>query len=162
MTKISPFLWFDTQAQEAAEFYTSIFERSRILDVSRYGDAGPGVPGSVMTVSFELDGQAFVALNGGPQHFKFNESISFVVNCTSQADVDHFWDRLTKGGEEGPCGWLKDKYGLSWQIIPDRLIELLTDPDPGKSQRAMQAMLGMKKIDVAAIERAVAAAPAGS
>ena len=161
VTKITPFLWFDTQAQEAAEFYTSIFERSRILDVSHYGDAGPGAPGAVMTVSFEVDGQRFLALNGGPEHFKFNESISFVVNCTSQAEVDYFWGRLTDGGEEGPCGWLKDKYGLSWQIVPDRLPDLLTDPDPEKSQRAMRAMFEMKKIDIAAIERAVTAAPPG-
>jgi predicted 3-demethylubiquinone-9 3-methyltransferase (glyoxalase superfamily) len=162
VTKITPFLWFDTQAQEAAEFYTSIFERSRIMDVTHNGDGGPGAPGSVMTVSFEVDGQRILAFNGGPQHFKFNESISFVVNCTSQAEVDHFWDRLSAGGEGGQCGWLKDKYGLSWQIVPDRLPELLTDPDPEKAQRALQAMFQMQKIDIAAIERAVATAPADS
>jgi predicted 3-demethylubiquinone-9 3-methyltransferase (glyoxalase superfamily) len=159
MTRITPFLWFDSQAEEAAQFYTSIFERSRLLTVGRYGDAGPGSPGSVMTVSFELDGEAFVALNGGQQPFHFNESISFVVNCSSQAEVDYFWGRLTEGGEEGACGWLKDKYGLSWQIVPERLIQLITDPDQAKSQRAMKAMFEMKKIDISAIERA-AAAPA--
>ena len=159
MGRITPFLWFDTQAEEAAEFYTSIFEPSRIINVARFGDAGPGAVGSVMTVSFELDGEAFVALNGGAQDFHFNESVSFVVNCTSQAEVDYFWGRLAEGGEEGPCGWLKDKYGLSWQIVPERLIELITDPDPARSQNAMRAMLQMKKIDIAAIERA-AAAPA--
>jgi predicted 3-demethylubiquinone-9 3-methyltransferase (glyoxalase superfamily) len=159
MTRITPFLWFDSQAEEAAQFYTSIFEGSRILSVGRYGDAGPGSPGSVMTVSFELDGEAFVALNGGQQTFHFNESISFVVDCSSQAEVDYFWGRLTEGGEEGACGWLKDKYGLSWQIVPERLIQLITHPDPAKSQRAMKAMFEMKKIDISAIERA-AAAPA--
>ena len=159
MTRITPFLWFDSQAEEAAEFYTSIFERSRIVTVAHYGDAGPGRPGSVMTVSFELDGESFIALNGGQQSFHFNESVSFMVNCSSQAEVDYFWGRLTEGGEEGPCGWLKDKYGLSWQIVPERLLELITDPDPTKAQRAIGAMLEMKKIEVSAIERA-AAAPA--
>jgi predicted 3-demethylubiquinone-9 3-methyltransferase (glyoxalase superfamily) len=159
VTRITPFLWFDTQAEEAAQFYTSIFERSRILEVVRRGAAGPGTPGSVMTVSFELDGQGFVAFNGGPEHFRFNESVSFVVDCASQAEVDYFWSRLSEGGQEGPCGWLKDKYGLSWQIVPDRLPELLTDPDPEKAQKALRAMLEMKKIDIAAIEQA-AAAPA--
>jgi predicted 3-demethylubiquinone-9 3-methyltransferase (glyoxalase superfamily) len=155
MTRITPFLWFDSEAEEAAEFYISIFERSRIVTVGHYGDAGPGVPGSVMTVSFELDGQRFTALNAGQQPFNFNESISFVVNCSSQTEVDYFWGRLTEGGgEEGPCGWLKDKYGLSWQITPDRLIELITDPDPATSQGAMQAMLQMKKIDISALEQA--------
>jgi predicted 3-demethylubiquinone-9 3-methyltransferase (glyoxalase superfamily) len=158
MGRITPFLWFDSQAEEAAEFYASIFERSRIINVARFGEAGPGAVGSVMTVSFELDGEAFVALNGGAQGFHFNESVSFVVNCTSQAEVDYFWGRLTEGGEEGPCGWLKDKYGLSWQIVPERLIELITDPGPARSQNAMRAMFEMKKIDIAAIERAAAAA----
>jgi len=156
MTKITPFLWFDTQAEEAATFYTSVFERSRIIEVARYGDAGPGTAGSVMTVSFELDGQRFVALNGGPENFRFNESVSFVVNCTTQAEVDHFWARLSDGGQEGACGWLKDKYGLSWQIVPDRLLELVTGPDPETSQRAMKAMFEMKKIDIAALERSIA------
>jgi len=157
MGRITPFLWFDTQAEEAAEFYTSIFEPARIVNVARFGDAGAGPVGSVMTVSFELDGETFVALNGGAQGFHFNESVSFVVNCTTQAEVDYFWGRLTEGGEEGPCGWLKDKFGLSWQIVPGRLIELISDPDPVRSQNAMRAMLQMKKIDIAAIERAAAA-----
>jgi len=157
VSKITPFLWFDTQAEEAAEFYTSVFGNSRVLSVTRYGDAGPGPSGSVMIVRFELDGREFVALNGGPQHFNFNESVSFVVNCSSQDEVDYFWEKLTEGGEEGPCGWLKDKYGLSWQVVPDRLPELVSDPDPERSQRAMRAMFQMKKIDIAALERAAAA-----
>jgi len=157
VSKITPFLWFDTQAEEAAEFYTSVFGNSRVLSVNRYGDAGPGPSGSVMIVRFELDGREFVALNGGPQHFNFNESVSFVVNCSSQDEVDYFWEKLTEGGEEGPCGWLKDKYGLSWQVVPDRLPELVSDPDPERSQRAMRAMFQMKKIDIAALERAAAA-----
>ena len=153
MQKITPCLWFDTEAEEAAEFYTSIFENSRILDVARFGEAGPRPAGTVMTVSFELDGQPFVALNGGPE-FSFNESISFQVACRDQAEVDAFWDRLSEGGEEGQCAWLKDRYGVSWQIVPSRLHELLGDPDPERSQRAMRAMLGMKKIDIAAMEEA--------
>jgi predicted 3-demethylubiquinone-9 3-methyltransferase (glyoxalase superfamily) len=159
MQKITPCLWFDAQAEEAAAFYTSIFQNSRILHVARYGKAGPGPEGSVMTVSFELDGQEFTALNGGPE-FRFNEAISFQVSCQTQDEVDEFWGRLSEGGEEGPCGWLKDRYGVSWQIVPTRLIELLDDPDPERSQRAMRAMLGMKKIDIATLEQAaVAAAP---
>jgi predicted 3-demethylubiquinone-9 3-methyltransferase (glyoxalase superfamily) len=153
MQKITPCLWFDDQAEEAANFYTSIFKNSRILDVSRYGEAGPRPAGMVMTVSFELDGQEFVALNGGPE-FTFDEAISFQVDCETQAEVDDFWSRLSEGGEEGPCGWLKDRFGLSWQIVPRRLIELINDPDREKSQRAMSAMLGMKKIDIAAVEQA--------
>jgi predicted 3-demethylubiquinone-9 3-methyltransferase (glyoxalase superfamily) len=157
MTKISPFLWFDDQAEQAARFYTSIFPESRIVDVSRYTEAGPGVAGSVMVVRFELDGNEFLALNGGPQHFTFNESVSFVVNCATQEAVDHYWSRLTAdGGEEGPCGWLKDRYGLSWQIVPNRLLELISDPDRGKADRAMQAMLKMTKLDIVALERAAA------
>ncbi|HEX2192362.1 MAG TPA: VOC family protein [Acidimicrobiales bacterium] len=155
MPKITPCLWFDTQAEEAANHYTSVFPNSRIVDVSRYGEAGPRPEGMVMTVDFELDGHEFVALNGGPD-FSFNEAVSFQVNCESQDEVDHFWSRLTEGGEEGPCGWLKDRFGVSWQIIPTRLMELLADPDRQRSQRAMQAMLGMKKIDVAALEQAAA------
>ena len=159
MQKITPWLWFDTQAAEAATFYTSIFRNSRILRVTRYGAAGPGPEGSVMTVSFELDGQEFAALNGGPE-FRFNEAISFQVSCETQDEVDEFWSRLSEGGEEGPCGWLKDRYGVSWQIIPTRLGELLGDPDPERSQRAMRAMLSMKKIDITALEQAaVAGAP---
>lgn len=153
MQKITPCLWFDTRAEEAASFYTSIFKNSRILEVARYGKAGPRPEGMVMTVSFELDGQQFVALNGGPE-FTFDEAISFQVSCENQQEVDEFWSRLSDGGEEGPCGWLKDSFGVSWQIVPKRLIELVTDPDPEKSQRAMSAMLGMKKIDIAAVERA--------
>ena len=156
MPKITPCLWFDTQGEEAATFYTSTFDNSRILEVTRFGEAGPGAAGTVMTVSFELDGQEFVALNGGPQ-FTFNEAISFQVNCGTQEEVDEFWDRLTEGGEEGPCGWLKDRYGVSWQITPTRLMGLLNDPDPDRSQRAMRAMLDMKKIDIAAAEQAAEA-----
>ncbi|MDQ4104344.1 MAG: VOC family protein [Actinomycetota bacterium] len=153
MHKITPSLWFDTQGEEAATFYTSIFKNSRILGVTRYGEAGPGPQGSVMMVSFELDGQEFTALNGGP-HFTFNEAISFQVSCATQDEVDHFWTKLSEGGEEGPCGWLKDKYGVSWQIIPTVLIDLLKDPDLEKSQRVMRAMLDMRKMDIEALERA--------
>jgi predicted 3-demethylubiquinone-9 3-methyltransferase (glyoxalase superfamily) len=160
MQKITPCLWFDTQAEEAATFYTSIFKNSRILEVTRYGKAGPGPEGSVLTVNFELEGQEFVALNGGPE-FSFNEAVSFQVSCESQAEVDEFWSRLTDGGEEGPCGWLKDRYGLSWQIIPRRLMELITDPDPQISERAMKAMLQMTKIDIAALEQAASAGVPG-
>ena len=151
--KISPFLWFDTQAEEAANFYTSIFKNSRITNVARYGEAGPGPAGSVMTVSFELEGQAFTALNGGPE-FNFTEAVSFFVNCADQAEVDELWQKLTEGGEEGPCGWLKDKYGLSWQIVPVALMEMMNDPDPEKAKRVTEAMLQMKKIDVPTLERA--------
>jgi predicted 3-demethylubiquinone-9 3-methyltransferase (glyoxalase superfamily) len=144
MSKITPFLWFDTQAEEAADLYTSIFPNSRVASVARYGDSGPGPTGSTMTVSFELDGQEFVALNGGPQHYTFNESVSFVVDCESQEEVDHFWSKLTAdGGSESRCGWLKDRCGLSWQIVPRRLRELLGDPDPARAGRAMEAMLKM-------------------
>jgi predicted 3-demethylubiquinone-9 3-methyltransferase (glyoxalase superfamily) len=159
MPTITPCLWFDTQGEEAAEFYTSIFPNSRILHVARYGEAGPRPAGTVMTVAFELDGQKFVALNGGPE-FLFSEAISFQVDCRSQEQVDEYWDRLAEGGEEGPCGWLKDRFGLSWQIVPTRLTELLDDPDPVLSQRVMSAMLQMKKIDIATLEEAAASAPA--
>jgi predicted 3-demethylubiquinone-9 3-methyltransferase (glyoxalase superfamily) len=152
MPKITPFLWFDDQAEEAAELYTSVFDDSKILSVSRYGEAGPGEPGSVMTVEFELDGQKFVGLNGGPAH-QFTEAVSFVVNCETQEEVDRFWSALSEGGEEGPCGWLKDRFGLSWQIVPAALPRLLTDPDREKANRAMQAMMGMKKIEIAELER---------
>ena len=154
LTKIVPCLWFDTEGEEAANFYTSIFENSRIVKVTRYGSAGPRPEGMVMTVNFELDGQEFIALNGGPQ-FTFDEAISFQVNCGSQDEVDELWTKLFDGGEEGPCGWLKDKYGVSWQIVPTVLDELIGDPDPERSQRAMKAMLGMRKIDSAELERAV-------
>jgi predicted 3-demethylubiquinone-9 3-methyltransferase (glyoxalase superfamily) len=150
---ITPFLWFDTQAEAAANFYISIFDNSRVVNIARYGDAGPGPKGSVMTVVFELDGQRFTALNGGPQ-FKFTEAISFSVPCKTQEEVDKFWDKLSEGGEQGPCGWLKDKYGLSWQINPTVLGELLNDPDPRKSKRGMEAMLKMKKIDIAGLRKA--------
>lgn len=154
MQRITPFLWFDTQAEEAAHFYTSVFKNSRILEVVRYGDAGPGPAGSVMTVSFELDGQAFIGLNGGPENYSFSEAISFQIHCETQDEVDHYWGALTDGGEPGPCGWLKDKYGLSWQVVPAGLPELLSDPDAGKAQRAMQAMLSMSKLDINAMRAA--------
>ncbi|PZS38492.1 MAG: hypothetical protein DLM62_13475 [Pseudonocardiales bacterium] len=154
MQKLTPCLWFDTQGEEAAMFYTTVFGNSRILDIGRYGAAGPGPEGAVMTVTFELDGQKFVALNGGPQ-FTFNEAISFQVSCETQDEVDYFWSNLSEGGEEGPCGWLKDKYGVSWQIVPTALGELISDPDVEKSQEAIKAMLGMGKIDIEALQRAV-------
>ena len=157
MQKITPCLWFDTEGEEAATFYTSVFPNSKVVDVARYGSAGPRPEGTVMVVSFELDGQKFVALNGGPD-FTFNEAISFQVSCESQAEVDAFWSKLSDGGEEGPCGWLKDKFGVSWQIVPTVLPELLADPDREKSQRVMQAMLQMKKIEIDALERAAAQA----
>ena len=153
MQRISPFLWFDTQAEEAATYYASVFRNSKIHKITRYGDAGPGPKGSVMTVEFELDGQPFIALNGGP-HFKFNEAVSFAVDCGDQREVDDYWAKLSAGGEEGPCGWLKDKYGLSWQINPRVLGEMLGDADPAKAKRVMEAMLKMKKIDIAALKRA--------
>lgn len=151
--KITPFLWFATEAEEAMEHYTSIFPDSRVLSVSRYGAAGPGPEGSVITASFQLAGQTFTALNGG-QQFNFTEAISFAVDCKSQEEVDELWEKLTDGGEEQPCGWLKDKFGVSWQIVPSVLVEMLSDPDPEKSQRTMEAMLQMKKIDIATLERA--------
>jgi len=159
--KITPCLWFDGQAQEAAEFYTSIFRNSKILQVSRYGEAGHeahGQPaGTVLTVAFELDGQAFTALNGGPM-FKFNESVSFQINCDTQEDVDYYWNKLSKGGDDRAqqCGWLKDKFGLSWQVVPRALVEMISDPDPEKSGRVMEAMLQMKKIDIGGLRRAYA------
>lgn len=153
MERITPCLWFDTEGEEAANFYVSVFKNSRILDVQRYGEAGPRTPGTTMVVNFELDGQPFTALNGGPE-FTFNEAVSFQIPCESQEDVDYYWERLTEGGEEGPCGWLRDKFGLSWQVVPNRLNELLSDPDAGRALRAMKAMLEMRKIDIAAVERA--------
>ncbi|KJY43879.1 3-demethylubiquinone-9 3-methyltransferase [Streptomyces sp. NRRL B-1568] len=153
MQKITPFLWFDDQAEEAVNHYMSVFDDSRILEVQRYGEAGPGAPGTVMTISFELAGQRFTALNGGPQ-FTFTEAVSFTVDCVTQEEVDTLWEKLSDGGEEGPCGWLKDKFGLSWQITPRILPELLGDPDPVKSQRVMKAMLEMKKIDIQALRDA--------
>jgi predicted 3-demethylubiquinone-9 3-methyltransferase (glyoxalase superfamily) len=156
MHEITPCLWFDTQGEEAARFYTWVFPNSRILEVVRYGAAGPGPEGTVMTVSFELDGRRFVALNGGPE-FTFSEAISFQVSCRTQEEVDAFWSKLSEGGEEGPCGWLKDRYGVSWQIVPTVLPELLSDPDPRKSERVMRAMLAMKKLEIDALERAAQA-----
>jgi predicted 3-demethylubiquinone-9 3-methyltransferase (glyoxalase superfamily) len=153
LQKIMPFLWFEHQAEEAAKFYASIFPNSKITKLTRYGAAGPGPTGSVMTVAFQLEEQSFVALNGGP-HFKFTEAISFVVNCETQEEVDFFWEKLTAGGAEVQCGWLKDKFGLSWQIVPTTLPELLTNPDPKKSQAAMKAMMAMKKIDIGALKAA--------
>ncbi|MBD0330844.1 MAG: VOC family protein [Thermoleophilia bacterium] len=157
MPTVTPNLWFDTEGEEAATFYTSIFPNSRITEIARYGSAGPRPEGSVMTVAFELDGQAFIALNGGPQ-FTFNEAISLQVSCSGQDEVDRFWTSLSEGGEEGPCGWLKDRFGVSWQIIPSALPRLLADPDRERSQRVMAAMLKMKKIEVEELERAAAAA----
>ena len=159
--KITPCLWFDDQAQEAAEFYTAIFPDSKITKVARYGEAGREAhgrpPGSVMTVAFELDGQAFTALNGGPI-FKFNEALSLQINCETQKEVDHYWNALSKGGNEKAqqCGWLKDKYGLSWQVVPRVLVEMITDSDPQKAGRVMEAMIKMKKIDIAQVKRAYA------
>ena len=156
MQKITPFLWFDTQAEEAANHYVSIFKNSKIHGVSRYGEGGPGPKGSVMTVNFELEGQNFTALNAGP-HFKFNESVSFYIRCETQAEVDEFWEKLIAGGgQPSQCGWLKDKFGLSWQVIPNALPELLNDPDPAKSARVMQSMMKMSKIDVAGLRAAAA------
>jgi len=153
MQRITPFLWFDSQAEQAARFYVSVFTNSRIVKTVRYGEAGPGPTGSVMTVAFELNGVPFTALNGGPL-FHFSEAISFVVNCQSQSEVDLLWEKLSAGGEPGRCGWLKDKYGLSWQLVPTVLPVLLGDPDAAKAQRTMQAMLKMDKLDIAALERA--------
>jgi predicted 3-demethylubiquinone-9 3-methyltransferase (glyoxalase superfamily) len=153
MQKITPFLWFDSNAEEAANFYTSIFKNSKILNVARYGEAGPGPKGSAMTVTFELEGQQFTALNGGP-HYTFSPAISFFVNCETQAEVDDLWERLSAGGKEVQCGWLQDKFGVSWQIIPKALMELMSDKDPAKSQRVFKAMLQMTKIDIAGLKRA--------
>ena len=153
MQKITPFLWFDTQAEEAAKFYASVFPNSKILKAARYGEAGPGPKGSVMTVEFELAGQRMIALNGGP-HFKFTEAISLSVDCKDQKEVDRYWNRLSQGGQESMCGWLKDKYGLSWQINPSILGKLLSDKDAKKAKRVMEAMLKMKKIDIAALNAA--------
>ena len=159
MQKIVTNLWFDTEAEDAAKFYTSVFKDGKINDVSYYGEAGPRQAGMVLTVDFELHGQRFTALNGGPD-FKFNEAISLLVTCEDQAEVDYFWEKLTAGGgQEGPCGWLKDKYGLSWQITPKRLMELLSDEDPERAQRAMACMLKMQKLDIAELEAAFAGQP---
>ena len=151
--KIIPNLWFDTQAEEAAAFYTSVFPNSSILGVTRYTEAGPRPAGTVMTVEFELDGQRYVGINGGPE-FTFDEAVSFQVTCADQDEVDYYWDRLTDGGQESQCGWLKDRFGLSWQVVPAGMAEVLGDPDPARAARAMQAMLGMGKLDLPAMRRA--------
>ncbi|HTQ31195.1 MAG TPA: VOC family protein [Opitutaceae bacterium] len=153
MQKITPFLWFNDQAEEAARLYTSIFKKSRIVEISRYGDAGPGPKGSVMTVSFQLEGQDFIALNGGPQ-YTFNPAISLFVDCKDQAEVDTLWEKLCRGGEPVACGWLRDKYGISWQIIPSALLKMRRDKDPARSARVMKAMMQMVKIDVKKLKKA--------
>ncbi|MEU4483123.1 VOC family protein [Micromonospora sp. NPDC023966] len=157
--KIIPNLRFDTQAEEAANFYISVFGNSRSVNVTRYNEAGPGPAGTVMTVEFELDGQRFVGINGGPQ-FTFSEAVSLQINCADQDEVDYYWERLSEGGQEGPCGWLKDRYGLSWQVAPTGMEEMLNDPDPERAQRAMKAMLGMSKLDIAALRSAADGVPA--
>jgi len=151
--KITPFLWFDGKAEEAVNFYVSVFKNSKTLSVSRYGDAGPGPKGTVMTVAFELDGQQFVALNGGP-HFTFSPAISFVVSCETQEEVDHFWEKLSEGGKEVQCGWLEDKYGVSWQVVPRILPELLQDKNSEKTRRVLGAMMKMVKLDVRGLQQA--------
>jgi predicted 3-demethylubiquinone-9 3-methyltransferase (glyoxalase superfamily) len=158
-TKITPNLWFDTEAEEAAAFYTSVFKNSRIVNVLHYTDAGPRPAGQVMTVEFELDGQRFVGINGGPE-FKFDEAVSFEIHCEDQEEIDYFWERLSEGGEEGPCGWLKDKFGLSWQVVPDGMEELFKDADPSRATRAMEAMLKMGKLDIATLRAAADGVPA--
>jgi predicted 3-demethylubiquinone-9 3-methyltransferase (glyoxalase superfamily) len=159
MDRLTPCLWFDTEAEEAAQFYVSVFPNSRIVNVSHYGSAGPRPEGMVMEVEFELDGRSFLALNGGPQ-FTFTEAISLQADCADQDEVDRLWETLSDGGEEGPCGWLKDRYGLLWQIVPRRLYELISDPDTEKAQRAIAAMLQMRKMEIAELERAAEGAPA--
>ena len=153
MPQITPNLWFDTEGLEAAEFYCSVFPNSEVKFVSHYTDAGPGPEGGVLTVDFVLDGQSFTAINGGPQ-FPFTEAVSLLINCADQAEVDYYWEKLTAGGEESQCGWLKDRYGLSWQVVPAGFEEIMSDPDPAKAKRAMEAMFTMKKLDVAALRAA--------
>jgi predicted 3-demethylubiquinone-9 3-methyltransferase (glyoxalase superfamily) len=157
MPRIIPNLWFDLESEEAAEFYCSIFPNSKIRQVTYYGDAGPRPAGTVLTVDFVLDGQPFTAINGGPQ-FSFDEAVSFLISCEDQDEIDYYWKHLTDGGEEGPCGWLKDRYGLSWQVVPQGMDDLLADPSDGRGQRAMRAMFEMKKIDVAALKAAAGSA----
>src|SRR5688572_5759877 len=157
--KIIPNLWFDTESEEAANFYISVFKDSRILNTTHYTEAGPREAGMVMTVDFELDGQRFVGINGGPQ-FTFDEAVSFQIDCETQEEIDYYWERLSEGGEEGPCGWLKDRYGLSWQVVPTGMEELFGDPDSERATRAMQAMLGMGKLDIAALHSAADGVPA--
>ena len=158
-TKIIPNLWFDTQAEEAAEFYCSVFKDSRIVSKSHYTDAGPREAGMVMTVEFELDGNRFVGINGGPE-FTFDEAVSFQIDCKDQDEVDYYWDRLTDGGREGQCGWLSDRYGLAWQVVPQGMEEVFSDPDPERARRAMEAMLKMGKLDIAALQAAADGVPA--
>ena len=153
MPKVTPFLWFDDQAEEAARFYVSLFKNSSIGRIARYGDAGPGPKGSIVTIEFELDGQAFVGLNGGP-HFRFTEAVSFSIDCADQAEVDFYWDRLSEGGQTSQCGWLKDRFGLSWQVVPAILADMIGDPDPEKARRATEAMLQMTKLDIAKLQQA--------
>ena len=157
--KIIPNLWFDTQAEEAAEFYVSVFKNARIVNVTRYTEAGPRPAGTVMTVEWELDGQRFVGINGGPE-FTFSEAVSFQITCEDQDEIDYYWERLSAGGQEGPCGWLKDKYGLSWQVVPSGMDELFADPDKERARRAMDAMLKMGKLDIAALQAAADGVPA--
>jgi len=152
--KITPFLWFDDQAEEAVNFYLSVFPNSRVLEVARYAEGGPGPAGTVMTIRFELDGNEFVALNGGPAHYGFDESVSFMVDCSTGDEVDHYWSALTDGGEEIACGWLKDRFGLRWQIVPSELRSLLSDPDPQRAKMAMDAMMTMTKLDISALRAA--------
>jgi predicted 3-demethylubiquinone-9 3-methyltransferase (glyoxalase superfamily) len=158
--RIRPNLWFDTEAEQAAEFYISVFDDSRIVNVMRYTEAGPREAGMVMTVEFELDGQRFMGINGGPE-FKFDEAVSFEIICEDQDEVDYYWDKLSDGGQEGPCGWLKDRFGLSWQVVPKGMEELFADPDPKRAERAMAAMLKMGKLDLAALRSAADGVPAG-
>lgn len=150
MPRITPNLWFDTKGEEAAKFYVSVFPNSEITSITHYNEAGPREAGTVLTVTFVLDGQEYLAINGGPE-FTFTEAISLMIICADQKEIDHYWSKLSEGGEEGPCGWLKDRYGLSWQVVPDGMADLLNDQNPGRAQRAMSAVLGMKKLDVAAI-----------
>ena len=156
--KITPNLWFDTEAEDAASFYTSIFENSRVVHVARYPEGAPREAGSVMVVEWELDGQRFVGINGGPQ-FKFDEAVSFQISCEDQDEVDYYWEKLTDGGEEGQCGWLKDRFGVSWQVTPKGMSELFGDPDPERSRRAMDAMLKMRKLDIGELRKAADGAP---
>jgi predicted 3-demethylubiquinone-9 3-methyltransferase (glyoxalase superfamily) len=156
--KIVPNLWFDTEAEEAANYYVSIFKAARIVNVTHYNEAGPREAGLVLTVEFELDGQRFVGINGGPE-FTFDEAVSFQINCADQDEIDYYWERLTAGGAPGPCGWLKDKFGVSWQVVPTGMDEALNDPDRARATRATQAMLGMSKIDIAALQRAADGVP---
>ncbi|HVX21584.1 MAG TPA: VOC family protein [Acidimicrobiales bacterium] len=161
MPDITPSLWFDTDGLDAAEFYVSVFPNSAVTRVSYYGDAGPRPAGSVLTVEFVLDGQPFLAINGGPQ-FTFDEAVSFTISCADQDEVDYYWAKLTEGGEEGQCGWLKDRYGLSWQVVPQGLADILGDPDPARAERAMKAMLGMRRLDLVALRAAADGAPGGA